>query len=337
VYDFFKELIILNIEDGNTLMAYNAFFFLSILTRREKDYLVFDDLMSMYYDVFKVFSTFSHLVNVYYLTVGIPKDKYKETLDSGLKNFEKFKNHSGVIHCFSDIVATIYEDVILSNDLELLNDVKQNYLEKAIESIDYAIFMSQSKKYAKYYCTKGRLIVLSGDLKQGKKLINTAISYEDKTNRSKIDYYTNKLIKSDLIALYSLFFNKIDQVSKDLFDDFGNKITTSLSDVDQKLAKTSHDFDEKMSANTIKNMEVLTFFTGLIGFLVSSISIAVNSSNLVDAYSLIIIIFGSFLATFSSMDWIIKAKTDLEFKKYWPNLISIILGVIIVGAIYFIR
>lgn len=325
VYSFIKSYIKHHIKHDNIDKAYNGFYFMSVYSRRKMDYYIFEELMKTHKSIFKAYSTYSHIISVYYLTIGIPEDKYGEILSDGHLNYSQYKNHSGIIHCYADIVATIYENAIWEGN-KIIDVIEDKYLKDALEAADLAILLNTGKKYAKFYSTKGRLLIISKEYISGKEFLNKAISYEKDKKSDNVTLYRNYIMKSDIMASFKETKNILKD-GKDEYESLKNNINKLIDDNNTKL-------DKKMEQNLIKNIEILTFFTGLIGFLVSSISISVTSDNLKDAYSLIIIVFASFLAVFSLMDTIIKVKFESKWQMYIGNGIAFTIGIIVILLTY---
>ncbi len=334
IYDFCKKFIQTMITANNIEAAYAGFYFISIHSRRAQQFHKYEEFDLEFGATFRTQSTYNHITNVYYLATAIPEAKYHDILQKSWVDYQKFDNHSGIVHCFADIVATIYEDAILMQKNDYITLIRNSYLVDALKAVEKAMSLSaeNNRNYAKFYSTKGRLVAIEGDYVTGKKLIKQAISYED--NNGKIQAYENQLNRLELLKIHSGLLNKYELTEQHL-QNMEKHVKSINSDLKDSVTSFERDINDKLSNNMIKNIEILTFFTSLIGFLVSSITIAVSTQSLRDAYDIIILIFAAFLVVFSTMDLILKVKYEQEVQVK-PNYIAISIGVILILVMYFV-
>ncbi len=174
------ERLLLEVVDGiypgDT--CYNAFYCLNIYYRHVKDYQKLSDLIEANAIRFELHITFDHLRALFY----IESDgfySYSELLRTTYKDSCLFSDNAGFVHLFADVFASVCEKGGLSAD----NTVADDWYDKALDAVNRAIDLDPS--YAKYYCTKARILSFRHNYSQALDNINQAISYE---NSSRSDY-----------------------------------------------------------------------------------------------------------------------------------------------------
>ena len=159
-------------SDASETARYNAFYCLNILLRRSKDYPRLDEIIRTYGQSFRRHITFKHLVALYQLQSDSFYD-YDELLNSTYRDAELFSDNAGFVHLFADVFVTICEKSGRSG----MEPYLQEWQDEAMEKVNAAIDLDPS--YAKYYCTKARILLLSGDYSHAEANINKAIGLED--------------------------------------------------------------------------------------------------------------------------------------------------------------
>ena len=150
----------------------NAFYCLSILYRRQKDYFKLKELLDKYkYDIFDLHPSFSHLESLYDLESDSLYD-YDKMLRNTYRDALDAPNNAGFVHLFADAFATIYEKGGIHNKDAFL----EKWYQRANTEVDNAIRLDPS--YAKYYCTKARILRIKGDFGGANLCIDKAISME---------------------------------------------------------------------------------------------------------------------------------------------------------------
>lgn len=174
------ERLLLEVVDGiypgDT--CYNAFYCLNIYYRHVKDYQKLSDLIEANAIRFELHITFDHLRALFY----IESDgfySYSELLRTTYKDSCLFSDNAGFVHLFADVFASVYEKGGLSAE----NTAADDWYDKALDAVNRAIDLDPS--YAKYYCTKARILSFRHNYSQALDNINQAISYE---NSSRSDY-----------------------------------------------------------------------------------------------------------------------------------------------------
>lgn len=174
------EKLLLEIMDSLNpeQICYNAFYCLNIYYRHIKDYQKLQDLIQSNALRFELHITFDHLVALY----NIESDgfySYHDILLTTYKDSMHFSDNAGFIHLFADVFASVYEKAGLHHDDPLVVE----WYDKALDAVNRAIDLDPS--YAKYYCTKARILSIKHNFSQALENINRAISYE---NSARADY-----------------------------------------------------------------------------------------------------------------------------------------------------
>lgn len=174
------ELLLLEIVDGvyPSGIAYNAFYCLNIYYRHVKDYHKLNRLIDDNAMRFELHLTFDHLRALFY----IESDgfySYSDLLKTTYKDSCLFSDNAGFVHLFADVFASVYEKGGLSDAEAFVND----WYDQALDAVNRAIDLDPT--YAKYYCTKARILSIRHNYSQALDNINRAISYE---NSSRSDY-----------------------------------------------------------------------------------------------------------------------------------------------------
>lgn len=165
-----KKELLSEIIDSNDLYAYEAFYCLCIIHRRNKDF----ELLKALLDKNSRFSdriTFNHLV-VQYLVNSETFYDFDALLNMSFQDTKVFKDNAGYFQAFCNAFVTITDQC----DKDSRDCIVANWYDIALESIDKAIMLDPN--YAKYYCTKARIVGLRNEYTLADKLINLAISKE---------------------------------------------------------------------------------------------------------------------------------------------------------------
>ncbi|MDY0276508.1 MAG: hypothetical protein RBQ97_00330 [Acholeplasma sp.] len=132
--------------------------------RHNDNYCAMDDIVTKYDDVFK-YSDFEDVkdlwIHIKLLNDG--KKKYDESrmfeqLKTAriLKERKEFKDHTGIMHHYAEMVAKFYE---LQSDLESESAKnKDEYIHDALKTVNECIALEDN--YSKFHATKGRLLLL---------------------------------------------------------------------------------------------------------------------------------------------------------------------------------
>lgn len=268
------------------------------------------------------------------MVVGSTDTFKRELLRAAKANSENLTKNVGGHHAFAEAVALVYENADEQLQLQL-NEAPENWREAAKESIGKVIEDDQKpnakgeiKKYAKYYCTYGRVLALCGDYDEALKNVDLAIALEDNT---RTDY-------SIRIGQYSSHYQQI-LAQKKLHLQEG-----IMADQLQEM-KLALEAQEKESM--AKNMEFLGLFSGIVSFTIGSLTItgAIAEQSIKHAAGLIVVLMGALMCVFAAFGMLLHGfhavKKDENTQKFtrkfmFRHLVVFILGVLVlVGGILF--
>lgn len=164
--------------DYSEKVRYHAFYCLNIIYRHSKDYPKLKELLDLNRNEFDWHVTFDHLEALYNIESDAMYD-YTEILKKTHKDAEYLDDNAGFVHLFADVFATIYEKGGLHDKEQYVND----WYDCAMDVVNRAIALDVS--YAKYYCTKARILCIKKDYSQALFNIDKAIGLE---NSARSDY-----------------------------------------------------------------------------------------------------------------------------------------------------
>ena len=153
-------------------VRYAAFYLLQLMLRQIKDFPKMKDLFDRYAELFSRRLSYSHIWLLYLLESGVRYD-VEEVLGLARNDCREMPDNAGIVHLFADIYVTACEKADRRQREELIS----GWGKDAWEAVDRAIELDDS--YAKYYCTKGRMMALEHRYSEAENLISQAINRED--------------------------------------------------------------------------------------------------------------------------------------------------------------
>ncbi len=174
------EAMLLEVIQGDysEKVRYHAFYCLNIIYRHSKDYPKLKELLEANRAEFDWHVTFDHLEALYNIESDAMYD-YSEILKKTHKDAEYLDDNAGFVHLFADVFATIYEKGGLHDKEQYVNE----WYDRAMDAVNRAIELDVV--YAKYYCTKARILCIKKDYSQALFNIDKAIGLE---NSARADY-----------------------------------------------------------------------------------------------------------------------------------------------------
>lgn len=290
---------ILASDSYNNEVRYAAFYSLSILYRRNKDISLLENLINSYESQFKEHPTFSHLYVLYMKEKGVGRDVIK-LISKAYDAYQKMSLNAGVVHNFAETVTSCYEN----SDNTTKDLIKKDWLFKANEAIDNAIELDRT--YAKYYCTKGRLLAIDNLFSEAKASINRAIDIE---SSEKSDYVIR-------LGNYQYYLLRVQS------EEYKCQIDALVSENEKIIQTTKRELDDKFKEHNIKNLEFLGFFSAIVSFTIGSIQI-INNQSFENAQSLIIVLFSALLSLFGAFGLILHGFN----KRTLPNILAFVIGI----------
>lgn len=279
-------------DSDDPVVRYAAFYGLNISLRCSKDYSLLEDLINQYQQEFGHHVTFRHLVVLFNIERGLGKQK-NEIVAMAFDDSEQFAHNAGFVHLFADTVPSLCEE----SDDDVAANLVAEWLPRARTAAEKAI--SLDRRYAKYYCTKGRLLAIAGEHDEALALVKTAIDMEDS---SKSDYAIR--IGNYQYYRLSIQARRNEEVFGARMKESATVLLAKQGAVEEGLASAVRHMDE----STLKNLEFLGFFAGLISFTIGSIQIAVHQ-NVNAAGRLIVVLMGALLVAFAGFSFILERAT----------------------------
>ena len=194
-------------------------------------------------------------------------------------------------HNYAEAIATAMEEEVVSSPSHIIDAI--DYVKKAI---------ALAPKYAKYYCTFGRLLALKGQVAKGSQLIKKAIDLEDS---KKNDYAIR-------IGDYQAYLSRL------IFMQYTNKLQHKIDGFETKVENTQDKVSNLVQSSMTKNMEFLGFFAALVSFIIASIQI-LSKQPFEKATQLIIVLNGCLLCAFAGFFALIHEK------KYFIRILIVFL------------
>lgn len=163
--------------DCKSKFAYEAFVCLLTIYRRNKDFELMKNLIDKHTE-FKKRLSYNHMI-IQYLVHSESFYDYDELLMMAFRDAQVFNENSGYLQAFCNAFATICECCSEEDQIRIIDE----WFEDAYECINKALELDSN--YAKFYCTKGRILALKGKFAEAIDLINQAIAKE---NSARPDY-----------------------------------------------------------------------------------------------------------------------------------------------------
>lgn len=166
-----KEEQLRALMDSDSPQAFDAFFCLCTMYRRNRDYSLMNDLIRSH-PQFEKHPLYRHILTQYLVHSEAFYD-YDELLKMAYDDACMAGDNPGFLQAFCNAFVTICE----SCNAEDLPALIRNWYDPALTSINRAI--KEDPDYAKFYVTKARIISLKRQYKEADDLIRQAISKED--------------------------------------------------------------------------------------------------------------------------------------------------------------
>ena len=204
-----KKVLLEILEDENipkeTMLAYNAFYTLTICTRRYRNLIEMKEYIDKYSGYFQQKASYNAIMCIYLTRLAENKKDYelfRQALEYAQKASDLMPNNIGVIHLFPDVVANCY-----LQGFEFDEDI----FNKAIMLVKKCIILNS--EFSTYYYTFGRLLMIENNYDEAEDNIKLAIQYENATDSSgllRVSEYN--------IILLKIENQRLMQKSKDYFN-----------------------------------------------------------------------------------------------------------------------
>ena len=258
---------------------------------------------------------FFHLDVLHRMDKVVSRSSDREFLETLLRDAEQnsknMNNNRGGDHAFAETVALVFENTTpeLRKYFEASPD---NWLEKAARAASEALKID----YAKFYCTRGRIHALRGELKEAIADVNTAIAKEKNTRKDYsirigqyTSYYQQFRAQQNLLEQQLNFEKTVAEVTQQIQareDEIAQQIKVQENEVAQRMKDQEADFVSRMETQEketmAKNMEFLGLFSGIVSFTIGSLTLASNftSEDAMKIAGLIVILMGALMCVFSA-------------------------------------
>ena len=282
--------------------------------RRMKNYEEEEKYIQTYKHIFApVHPFFSHM-ELLSMMDNLEAYSIEDILELADKNCRQLTQNNGAKHAYCETVAMLHENRTDRGNIdEAAMKALDVHLDKALYIIDKVI--GENHDYAKYYCTKGRLLAVRKRYKEAILNITKAIAIEDSSRSD----YTLRVNQYQIHLQQAKNLQALDRTEQQL---------------NEKIQQFETIIEQQSKDSLIKNMEYLGLFAGIISFTIGSIGIAssVATQSLAAAAGLIIVLLGALLCVFAGFGVILHGFNRKSFR----NLVVFIMGaVIVLGGVHF--
>ena len=288
-------------------VQYALFLMCGIFYRRAKEHGKQERLFHVYGKKFAGHPSYEHYRVLSYVDSGYHA-RWREMLTAAKEN-SMYMNHCGAQHLFAELVAMTFEE-------EHHDATEQEFtywIDEAMKAVDMALM--ESPNYAKFYCTKGRLLSLLNRADEAQRYVRMAIEKEDS---SKKDYTLR-------IGNYQYFLLKVQaradrEQLKQQIEGYKEELGQAIVEVNEKA--------ETIDQSLMRNLEYLGIFSGIISFTVGTINIASSlaSVSFMGAAGLIVVLFGVLVGVFALFDLIIHGYKKENSKVYTIVFVIVMLA-----------
>ena len=256
--------------------------------------------------------------------------------DAKINSDNLVKNYGG-LHAFAETVALVFENASGNLLAELKSDktdwlkiakkaaqdaIDKDIEEQKIQAYKKGIFDASFDAYAKFYCTRGRVEALCGELEAAIESVNEAIKLEKNTR-------TDYSIRIGQYAGYEQQF----------------RAQQKLQVQERAMADQMHEMnllmEQQEKESMAKNMEFLGLFSGIVSFTIGSLTItgAIAEQSIKHAAGLIVVLMGALMCVFAAFGIILhgfftarrsKKKMQLKRSFIFRHIFVFILGLLVV-------
>lgn len=258
--------------DENLDLRFRAFFGITLHHRRQNDHSKFKAVVDQYIEQFRGISLHLHVLSLMHKAYG-DRDGILKSIEYSSQAIIKLNRHVGVLHNYCESVVTAMEE-----GLEIRAADRRN-ASSLIETV-----IAVAPDYAKFYCTRGRILAQNQKFEEAKLNILQAMDLETSTSNDyalRLNNYQNVLLKIKTLELYESVIADIQE---------SKAIVLSAQNSIEEAVTSSQATMESMKA---QNLQMLAFFTAIISFIIGSINILSNQSDFTQAAMLILVLAGA--------------------------------------------
>lgn len=291
-----------NLSGTQLQTAYAAFYCINIYHRTHLNKDKLQHVWTKYYQYFKVFSSLKHLDILHFLMMLDDCHNIKvqeQYLEEAFKQAWEYPDNAGYQHAFADLFASVVE----KNDSGSQEAMKDAWYEKALAAMNRAIDLDAD--YAKYYCTKGRLLSAAGAFEEADRHIRRAINKE---NSQRADY---------AVCIGNYQYYRLQNQAKE-----------QLSAIQMKIDE-EEDCIHRMKRSVTSNVEIVALFSCIVSFVLGALKLA-DGETAVHAGLLIFTLMGCLTAVFTA--FILLLHLGDEERNNGPAFILIVSGIAVAAA-----
>ncbi len=303
-----SALALLGDRTEDSKVRFASFWCLQVLYRHRRDVSRLRDLFVAYTSEFEDKPAFAELYILLELEYEVGLLDRMDLLRRAQSLRDRYPDNAGPVHLFAHAVATVWER---STEQKYRDRIERDLVHAALEAVERAIELD--RHYARYYCTAARLHSIVKDYKTAFRLVAQA---EDVENSERPDYALR-------IAQYQSY-GVIIQIRQEL-DRLENEQDAAGAEIDRKV--------QQVEAATMKNLEFIGLFAGIISFTIGSLQIA-GGQPFREAARLIIVLLGALLVAYSGFGIVIGANARTDGRQLWrPVLVAALGSAMIAGSI----
>jgi len=264
---------ILSDLDAPMERRYAAFFSLGTFLRRRRDVSLLIELIEGHRHEFDRFGTFAHLEAMALSQRGGEHDLRTALARAG-DAMEVHPDHPGILHSFASISLNALEEGVAQD--------RERTLSEARAALDRAL--KKVPKYAKFHATLARWYLANGRLTEARRSALYAIDLEDSAHT---DYH---LRLSDYNTLLSSITLKQSQ----------QILEKQVENVRAESERVQADMRRFVTEIQIRYLELLGFFSVIVGLVLSGVQIATGMA-VADAARILLVVAGAILIAFSPL------------------------------------
>ena len=163
------------VAEGEEDLAYRAFYALTIIYRNRKDY---QQLQALFEENphFAGHPSYHHLLILFQLEAETFFDAL-ELLELAREDARQHRDNAGYLHLFAHLFVYTCE----KSRGEMREQVRREYYDDVERAVEDAIRLDPA--YAKFYCTKARVVAQRGRYAEAYSLINKAVATESSARK----------------------------------------------------------------------------------------------------------------------------------------------------------
>ncbi|SFB19930.1 MULTISPECIES: hypothetical protein [unclassified Bacillus (in: firmicutes)] len=282
-------------EDEKLFAVFNV---LCSYSRRKKDTSVFKQVVEESGSRFVGYPLYPHILSLLYKEMG----ELERSIQSAKEATIELNNQVGVLHNYAEAIVHARENNLAISDEQI---------KEAFEIIN-RVTGRLDPFYAKFHCTRGRILAQLGQYTEAKKAILKAIDEEES---SKSDY-------SIRINDYQYHLIRIQT------SEFNKSFHGKLESTEKSLENQKKDIEKSMQNLKTENLQMLGFFVAIISFTIGSLNI-LEGKKFLESGLLILILMGSTVLAYIGFGMLFSVQVR---NKLTTIIVSSLAVLVIIGA-----